>query len=170
MLDGLGRAALPIVIDIEASGFGAGSYPIEVGLVLPDGSAHCYLIAPAYNWKHWDEHAETMHGISREVLADHGRPLQEVAWRLNELLHDKTVYSDAWSFDMSWLGKLFDAADFPQRFRIAGIVELMDEQQRDRWHAVKGQVAGEMGLQRHRASGDARILQETLRRLGQSSA
>ena len=30
----------PIVIDVEASGFGKGSYPIEVGVVLPDGSRH----------------------------------------------------------------------------------------------------------------------------------
>ena len=36
----------PIIIDIEASGFGRGSYPIEVGLVLPDGTPHCFLIAP----------------------------------------------------------------------------------------------------------------------------
>jgi DNA polymerase III epsilon subunit-like protein len=161
---------LPVVIDVEASGFGAGSYPIEVGVVLSDGSPHCYLIAPARDWRHWDEQAERVHGISRKVLSDRGRPLQDVARRLNELLQKQTVYSDAWSFDMSWLGKLFDAADLPQRFRIASILELMDERQRDQWHLVKQQVAGEMGLRRHRASGDARILQETWRRLGQSSA
>lgn len=159
--------AAPIIIDIEASGFGTGSYPIEVGVVLSDGSPHCYLIAPARSWRHWDDQAEMIHGISRELLSDHGRPLQEVAWRLNELLHHRTVYSDAWSFDMSWLGKLFDAADIQQGFRIASIVELMDEQQRDRWHAVKRQVVEEMRLRRHRASGDARILQETWRRLSQ---
>lgn len=84
---------------------------------------------------------------------------------MNELLRNKTVYCDAWSFDMSWLGKLFDAANMSQTFRVADIAELMDEDQRNRWHAVKQQVADELGLRRHRASGDARILQETWRRL-----
>ena len=160
----------PTVIDVEASGFGKGSYPIEVGLVLPDGSRHCYLISPARHWQHWDEGAERIHGISREVLLTYGRPLQDVAWRLNELLRNKTAYSDAWSFDMSWLGKLYDAAGIQQAFRVADIADLIDEQQRARWHTVKLRVAEELGLQRHRASGDARILQETWRRVSQRAA
>ena len=159
------KGMVPTVIDIEASGFGRGSYPVEVGLVLPDGARHCYLIAPARDWIHWDDAAEKIHGISRTLLSSHGQPIQEVAWRLNELLRGKTVYSDAWSFDMSWLGKLFDAANMLQAFRIAALTELMDEEQFSRWDLVKRQVAEEMGLRRHRASGDARILQETWRRL-----
>jgi len=160
----------PIIVDVEASGFGRGSYPIEVGVALADGSRHCYLIAPARGWKEWDEQAERIHGISRETLLSYGRSLQDVAWRLNELLRNKTVYSDAWSFDLSWLGKLYEAANMHQTFRLADIAELIDEGQRSRWHAVKQQVAEELGLVRHRASGDARILQETWRRLTQRAA
>jgi DNA polymerase III epsilon subunit-like protein len=160
----------PIIIDVEASGFGRGSYPLEVGVVLPDGSRHCYLITPARGWKHWDDDAEALHGISRETLSAYGRPLREVAWRLNELLLNKTAYSDAWSFDMSWLGKLFDAADIPQRFRIADLSELLDEEQQRLWGALKQRVADDLGLQRHRASGDARILQETWLRLQRRAA
>lgn len=160
----------PPTIDVEASGFGRGSYPIEVGLVLADGSRHCYLIAPARTWTAWDDEAERIHGISRDMLLTHGRSLTDVAWRLNGLLHNKTVYSDAWAFDMSWIGKLYDAAGQPQRFRIADIADLVDERQRSRWHQVKQQVIEELGLCRHRASGDARILQETWLRLRQSPA
>ncbi|MCG6968099.1 MAG: hypothetical protein LJE59_16490 [Chromatiaceae bacterium] len=160
----------PIIIDVEASGFGKGSYPVEVGVVLSDGSRHCYLIAPARSWQHWDDAAEAVHGISREALLSYGRPLQDVAWRLNELLRDKTVYCDAWSFDMSWLGKLYDAANMHQTFRLADIAELLDEEQRGRWHDTKQRVAEELGLQRHRASGDAKILQEAWRRLGLRAA
>ena len=160
----------PIVIDVEASGFGRGSYPIEVGVALPDGSRHCYLITPARQWKSWDDAAEKVHGISREVLLTYGRPLQDVAWRLNELLRHKTAYSDAWSFDLSWLGKLYDAANMQQTFRLADIGSLIDEEQRERWHGVKLQVISDMGLRRHRASGDALILQETWRRLRQKAA
>ncbi len=160
----------PIVIDVEASGFGKGSYPVEVGVVLSDGSRHCYLIAPARDWQSWDDEAERVHGISREMLLTYGRPLQDVAWRLNALMRNKTAYCDAWSFDMSWLGKLYEAANMRQTFRIADIAELIDEEQRSRWHAVKQEVIEQLGLMRHRASGDARILQETWRRLTQRAA
>ncbi len=162
--------ATPIVIDIEASGFGRGSYPIEIGVVLPDGSRHCYLISPARTWSAWDTEAEGVHGISREVLSAYGRPPQDVAWRLNEMLRGKTVYSDAWSFDLSWMGKLFDVADIQQGFRIADIADLMDEDQRRCWHQTKAEVTAELNIRRHRASGDARILQETWRRLSRHAA
>ena len=36
----------PIVLDLEASGFGRGSYPIEVGLAMTDGHLVDYLIKP----------------------------------------------------------------------------------------------------------------------------
>lgn len=154
----------PVIMDIEASGFGRGSYPIEVGLVLADGTPHCFLVAPVRNWTHWDPQAEQVHGISRATLEKYGRPVQDVAWRLNELLGGRTVYSDAWSFDMSWLGKLYDAANLPQRFRIAPLVDLMTQGQMAAWDAARAEVGQELALHRHRASGDARILQETFRR------
>ena len=94
------KSTTPIIIDVEASGFGQGSYPIEIGIALADGSRHCFLVAPARSWKHWDTEAEKVHGISRELLSSHGRPIQDIAWRLNELLRTRTVYSDAWSFDI----------------------------------------------------------------------
>jgi hypothetical protein len=155
----------PTVIDIEASGFGSGSYPIEVGVALPDGSRHCYLILPARSWKHWDPEAEAIHGISRDCLQTYGRPVPDVAWRLNAMLRNHTVYSDAWSFDMSWVAKLFDAAGMLQTFRIADISELIDDEQHAHWQATKLAVNEQLGLRRHRASGDARILQETWLRL-----
>jgi hypothetical protein len=155
----------PTVIDVEASGFGGGSYPIEVGLALPDGSRHCYLVAPARGWRSWDLEAESVHGISRECLEAYGRPVPDVAWQLNAMLRNRTVYSDAWSFDMSWIAKLFDAAAMLQTFRIADISELIDEMQHTHWQSTKRAVSEELGLPRHRASGDARILQETWLRL-----
>jgi hypothetical protein len=156
---------VPIVIDVEASGFGRGSYPIEVGMALADGSRHCFLVTPPPAWTAWDDTAEAVHGISREQLAGHGRPVEEVASALNKMLRGRTVYSDAWAFDMSWLGKLFDAADLFQAFRIADIAELLDEGQRRRWHPVKEAVMDELGVERHRASIDALVVQQTWLRL-----
>ncbi len=155
---------IPTVLDVEASGFGQGSYPLEIGLVLPDGTPHCFLIMPARGWKAWDREAEKVHGISREVVETHGRPVEEVAWRLNGLLYGQTVYSDAWSFDMSWVGKLFDKVGMPQTFEVAALSELLSEAQQRVWDDTRRRVEHELDLRRHRASGDARILQETYRR------
>ena len=52
------RTASPIVLDIEASGFGRDSYPIEIGYVLPDGGSYCTLVRPEANWTHWDPEAQ----------------------------------------------------------------------------------------------------------------
>ncbi len=155
----------PIIIDIEASGFGRGTYPIEIGLVLPDGTPHCFLVAPHRSWTRWDPAAEEVHGISREILLCNGRSIIDIAWRLNELLRGKTVYSDAWAFDLSWMGKLYDAAHQDQTFRISSLHDLLSDAQLAHWDQTKEEVISEMALRRHRASGDARILQETYRRV-----
>lgn len=87
-------AAVPAVLDIEASGFGRHSYPIEVGYVLSDGQAFCTLIRPEPEWTHWDPAAERLHHISRDLVLARGRPAVEVARMLNAQLVGQTVYSD----------------------------------------------------------------------------
>ena len=80
----------PLIVDIEASGFGQQSYPIEVGLALEDDHRYCALILPAADWTHWDDSAERVHHISRDILRSYGKPLVEVADQLNQLLADHT--------------------------------------------------------------------------------
>jgi hypothetical protein len=152
----------PIIIDVEASGFGRGSYPIEVGVALEDGNTRCFLIRPAPGWTHWDAEAETMHGISRELLNKHGRPAREVAEQLNELLLYKLVYSDAWGHDQSWLALLFDVAGLPRRFRVESLRCLLKEGHLDYWHTEKTAALHSLKNVRHRASNDALVLQRTL--------
>ena len=155
----------PGVLDIEASGFGVGSYPIEVGFVLPDGQSYCTLIRPAPNWLHWDPQAQKVHGISQQMLATHGRSVQEVAQELNDRLQGRTLYTDAWLHDYTWLATLYEAAEQVPAFRLDDLRSLFTETEATHWHVVKKQVATELKLQRHRASSDARILQSTLIRL-----
>jgi hypothetical protein len=52
----------PNIIDIEASGFGVDSYPVEVGIVLSTGQKYCAIIKPADDWLYWDKKAELVHG------------------------------------------------------------------------------------------------------------
>ncbi|RTL47966.1 MAG: hypothetical protein EKK46_16625 [Rhodocyclaceae bacterium] len=153
---------LPAIIDVEASGFGPTSYPIEVGLVLPGGRTYCALIRPEPGWGHWDAQAERVHRVSRHTLLSHGLPAQQVAREVNEYLWGLTVYCDSWYHDFNWLSRLFDAADSAPAFRLEDLRLLLNQEQADAWHATKSQVEREMGLERHRASNDARVLQATL--------
>lgn len=160
----------PIIIDVEASGFGAGSYPIEIGFILPDGTTSCFLIKPLDDWTHWDTSAEQIHGIQRESLGKLGRTVTEVAQLLNDQLAGCIVYSDGWSNDLSWLALLFECSGIPQRFRLESLRAILDEQQIERWHETKEQVQLELNLNRHRASADARILQLTFLRTSSGTA
>jgi hypothetical protein len=155
----------PTVLDIEASGFGRNSYPIEIGFILPGGTSYCTLIRPESHWTHWDPQAENVHHISRALVLERGLPATEVAQSINAQLAGQTVYSDGWSNDYTWLGVLFDAADMSPSFRLENLRALLDEQQAAQWHAVKAQVDTETRFQRHRASNDARLLQLTLIRI-----
>ena len=77
----------------------------------------------------------------------------------------QTVYSDGWVNDYSWIGALFDAADMSPSFKLENLRALLDDDEADQWHTVKAQVTSERGVQRHRASADARLLQLTLLRV-----
>ncbi len=157
--------ALPTVLDIEASGFGRDSYPIEIGYVLPDGSGYCTLVRPEAGWTHWDPEAQRLHGITRDTVVLHGRPALDIARHLNQALHGQTIYTDGWANDYSWIGALFDAADLSPSFHIENLRALLSDDDAAHWHQIKDQVGRELNLRRHRASADARLLQMTLRRL-----
>lgn len=157
--------AVPTVLDVEASGFGRNSYPIEIGFVLPNGHTFCTLVRPEAHWTHWDAQAEATHHIPRALILARGVPVLEVARTINAQLAGQTVYSDGWVNDYSWIGALFDAADMSPSFKLENLRVLLDDQEADQWHTVKAQVTSERGVQRHRASADARLLQLTLLRL-----
>jgi hypothetical protein len=152
-------------IDIEASGFGTGSYPIEVGFVDADGGLFCTLVTPEADWRHWDADAEALHGIARPLLGSHGKPAQWVAQQLNERLHGQTVYCDGWAHDYPWLQRLFDAAEMAPAFKLEDLRQLLDEAQQARWDATVKAVRSELSIGRHRASSDAKVLQIALERL-----
>lgn len=165
---GSGDPRPPDVIDIEASGFGRGSYPIEVGFVTSEGERYCALVKPAAHWTHWDESAAGVHGISRPSLIDHGRPVAEIGAALNAGLAGRVVYTDAWGYDFTWLAVLFHEAGSGPRFRLEPIQAYCGETDRGKWDRMKADVARELALPRHRASSDALILQQACVRLARA--
>jgi hypothetical protein len=155
----------PAVLDIEASGFGRNSYPVEVGFVLSDGQTYCSLIKPAPDWTHWDPAAEKVHHITLQTVVSHGRDVVEVATHLNTRLRGQTIYCDGWAHDYTWLSVLYEAAGLIPSFKLDNLRALLTEQEAAFWSVVKKQITTEMRLPRHRASSDAKILQHTLMRL-----
>jgi hypothetical protein len=151
----------PLVIDVEASGFGGTSYPIEIGVALDDGHKYCTLVHPEPEWTHWDAEAERVHRISRDLLETYGRPVPEVARTLNELLATRTVYTDGWVVDKPWLSTLFHAARMEMQFRVSALEMILSESQMQLWHGEKDRVLATLDLSRHRASHDAWVIQET---------
>jgi len=150
------------VLDVEASGFGSGSYPIEVGWALPDGRTGCLLVCPPPHWTHWDERAERIHGIGRATLLRHGHPPLAVAQRLNDELGGRTVYSDAWGHDYAWLATLYDEAALLPTFRLEPAARLLGDTQLGQLGELHRRAFDELKVQRHRASNDARALQRAL--------
>jgi hypothetical protein len=154
----------PLIIDVEASGFGGASYPIEIGVALDDGHKYCALIIPEPDWTHWDPEAERVHRIPRDLLETYGKPGHDVAETLNELLTSRTVYTDGWVVDKPWLTTLFHAAGTPMRFHVSPLEMILSESQMACWHREKDDLVASLSLTRHRASHDAWIIQETYRR------
>lgn len=146
-------------LDIEASGIHPDSYPIEIGIFLENGDSYCSLIKPADSWHYWSQEAEAIHGISREELEQHGRPLQEVTATLNQCLNHCTVYSDCWVLDHVWMIKLFEAAKTQAEFKLSDIMYRLSENEYEQLMSIKQTIEKELDIQRHRATNDARILQ-----------
>lgn len=151
----------PIILDIEASGFGRDSYPIEIGFVMENGESWCRLIHPEPDWVYWDPAAENVHKIPRRVLLERGDHARAIAQELNDLLLNKTVYSDGWAHDYVWLANLFEAAGFSCHFKLDDLRSILTPDQQAQWHDTKGIVENTIELRRHRASSDAKIIQLT---------
>jgi hypothetical protein len=152
---------IPTIIDVEASGFGASSYPIEVGVINQLGERFCKLIKPQEDWTHWDDHAQALHGISRDLLDEKGCSVEEVCFQLNQFLSGQVVYTDGWVVDNSWLITLFHAARMSMQFHISSLEMILNEQQMALWHLTKDKLFKQMKEQRHRASSDAALIQNT---------
>lgn len=151
----------PCIIDIEASGFGTSSYPIEIGVVRDDGERFCRLIKPYPEWQYWDKKAEALHGISRETLLQFGVPGRDICCELNQFLNGKQVYSDGWVVDNPWLIKLYAHAGMSMTFKLSALEYILSESQMQRWQQVRQTVQTNSNHPRHRASADAEVIQQT---------
>ncbi len=149
-----------ICLDIEASGLGASSYPIEVAWKSTDEDCDNFLIDPGSvaGWLFWDDFAEEMHGICRVELSESGISAAEACDRLNIALQGRKVVSDAWEFDSFWLKRLFEAVDRPMQFRLIGLSEVLSPEE-----LIQYRFACKAQLRRHRAMADVDHILQAIR-------
>lgn len=155
------RNRLPMILDIEASGFGKGSYPIEIAVTRSDGETLSWLIKPEDDWVHWSEEAHQLHRISRHELEEKGLSPVQVAMEMNDLLEGEILYSDGWGFDSGWLNLLFYVARKRMYFKLETLTKVMSEFQMEHWDKTKAMLRDKHGFEAHRAAQDAQLLQMT---------
>lgn len=156
--------------DIEASGLGTLSYPIEIAVAEFRGETHHWLIDPSSiaGWTHWDRSAERVHGLSRFEVQDWGLPAEQVASELRALIEGQALISDNPGADRRWLDRLFIDADcaLPQ-YEVIDAFDLfkrrlnrvsIDRHERDERLFNLRQWSRAMHIPHHRAKPDAQYL------------
>lgn len=114
-------------IDVEASGLGPHSWPIEVGWVFATGEPRSMLVRPAAHWSMnaWEKSAEVLHRITPQRLITEGHSAIDTALVLNAALGGMAVYSDAPDYDSFWLFRLYDAAGIKPNYQLADLGDLL---------------------------------------------
>lgn len=154
--------SLKNIVDVEASGLSIRGYPIEVGVVLEDGTRYEALIKPQADWTYWDKSAQKIHNIPREQLMYEGKSCFEVCDELNELCAGRVLYSDCWVLDNSWINQLFYCTGIQKQFRCEPMEYLLSDQSIDFYSSCKKFVESSTEGPKHRALVDAVVIQKSL--------
>ncbi|WP_260926267.1 hypothetical protein [Novosphingobium sp. 9] len=167
--------ALPVaLIDFEASCLpeDGQSFPIEVALARVDGRSASWLIRPLPAWQHWDwsAEAESLHGISRAMLAGEGQDPVEVLDQIAAFVEGCDVYADA-EVDVFWLDLLAHAVGRAAPFPVRYLGEYFTDRGYSRPQVVAALEEAKLRLPReHLAREDAKRLALTVRLLDESTA
>jgi hypothetical protein len=157
-------------MDIEASGLGTGSWPVEIGWALPFGPKRngAVLIRPVPEWTHWSSVAEThFHKISRQTLDREGMAPGEALARVEEALYGCEIYVEDPAEDRTWFSRLVAAAGRETALRLHDAHGLFEAQALRRRHNLTD-IRREVSVRfphSHRAGADALQLAEIWRRL-----
>lgn len=118
------EAAL-LFLDVESSGLGEDSYPIEVALCDDALSLRSWLVRPEPGWTSWSVLAESLHGMGRDAVCRDGEPAAAVAHAMSAAAGDGWVASDAPEADGAWVDRLYAAAGLERPFRIVDVGEAL---------------------------------------------
>lgn len=117
-----------LFLDIEASGLGSASFPIEIGWVLDDEAGpESILVRPHETWdvaSGWSAASAEIHGITPAMLEELGLSVEEACTRLDNLAPGRLVVSDAHRHDDWWLGRLYAAAGQEKTWSVGDVERL----------------------------------------------
>lgn len=105
-----------LTVDVEASGLGPGTFPIEIALCdVATGETQSWLIRPTEEWLdraewHWSKASADVHGIALDDLLTDGVPVEEVAAELDDFIDGAVVVSTDQVADAGWIQTLYAAA------------------------------------------------------------
>ncbi|WP_462146392.1 exonuclease domain-containing protein [Pseudoalteromonas gelatinilytica] len=153
-----------VMLDVEASGLGHSSYPVEVAFASSTGRQASYLIQPTSYWLahgEWDENAERLHGLSQQTLLFTGSCIANVAQQLNKYLCGKLVLCNDLAFDGFWLSQLFKAANTSVTFHLMDLSALFDFWGEQKKKVFKEEYGKTLNTNEHRALPDAKRFVET---------
>lgn len=148
-----------LFIDIEASGLGIDSYPIECGWTVWNGEGDATLInhQPWLESSYWDSQAELLHGISKESLKD--APDAKTALKI---ITDKTqegiLFSDCPKMESIWLSLLSSASQDRMKWTIHDATSLFGKSLKDERMANSIMEKFKTTGHHHRAQGDSLVL------------
>jgi hypothetical protein len=140
-----------VLLDLEASGLHATSFPTEVAWVTADLSAgYSAAIRPVSGWtaKDWSPDAEAVHGLDFGKLTAHGETVESVALALNSALAGATILTDCAYMDGFWARQIFTAAGIEPAFPLApvNVVWSLAQPLFAVWRAIRRALKG-IGLQ-----------------------
>jgi hypothetical protein len=152
-----------MTLDIEASGLGDESYPIQIGYSFEEKGKLVtkeFFIKPAEHWEYWDDEAEEfIHHIPRQALKN-GLSIQDACEKLNLDLIGAEIIVDSKEYDVFWLEKLFSEAQVNMGFNIINIDDYLFKKygvKNDRYEQER-----ELHEFSHSAGEDSKVIYEIL--------
>ena len=156
------------IIDFEASSLSHNSFPIQVAVILENGTTYNAYIRPHDDWRlegDWDPKAFEVHKIPMQLLLDVGKDINTVARELNDFLGDGIAYCDGGIYDTMWCNTLFYKSDVARRtFKLKDVMDDLIGGPTNNvhlWHA-KRKATKELNLREHDALNDVRIIQRAV--------
>ena len=118
-----------IFLDYEATGLIVPTNPIEIGVAKTSGYAESWLIKPAQTWEtvEWHPKAIEIHGLTENVVKEHGHDCRDIAMWLNDLCRGKIVVSDNPDYETYWTNRLFLGAGLSSEVKIYPFKPILGE-------------------------------------------
>lgn len=149
-----------VFMDLEASAFGPGSWPVEVGLawITPEGiESWSSLIRPDQTWSldPWSDESAQVHGIRYDELLKAPRA-EDVLLKTKEKIARRTPVVTHPKHDNYWFNRMTELEESSKPIMAIGVMELSEMSDMDFWALMD--FAEKNDSHTHRAGQDAAFL------------